>query len=312
MSLLPPLRRLARRPVCAWTAPASLLLAAMATAPLYAPLHAQRERVVARVESFGTTQIAGPFGTAMRDGYTQQSAQLTLAHRVIREQGSTIVLLGAQWRGVRAALPRVIRPGVTGEAPTDFTTLHVATAELMLLRTVGERHTLVGVLRPGLYGNDVRAEGAVFVDRIVSPRTTVGAGLSYASSFGRLLPIPVVHVVSRPSRRVLVDALLPARGDVWWMPRKGLDLGVNASLAGANYGLTREQQVVDNGDALWLANATVGPQLRWAPGGGKWQLSADAGFTILRRLEYARGGRATLDLAPGNVPYARLGVQRLF
>lgn len=271
------------------------------------PLEAQRERLAVRVEALGATDIAAPAGTARADEYTQQSAQVTVAHRLLRDQGNTIVLLGAQWRGVRVDLPQAIAAG----AASDPTTLHVATADLMLLRTVGDRHTVVGVLRPGVYGDALRAEGAVFVDRIVSPRTTIGAGLSYASSFGRLLPIPVVHVVARPARRVLVDALLPARGDVWWMPRKGLDVGVNASLNGANYGLTPEQSLL-GADALWLANATVGPQVRWAPGGGKWQLSADAGATVLRRLEYARRGRSVSDLAPGNVPYVRLGLQRLF
>jgi len=285
----------------------AVAVAALCGTALPASLEAQRERVVVRAESFGATDIVTPSGTSAREPYTQQAMQVTLAHRLVRDQGNTIVLLGGQWRGVQAALPRTRRTGTT----PDVTTLHVAAAELMMLRTIGERHTLVGVLRPGLYGNDVRAEGAAFVDRIVSPRTTLGVGLSYASSFGKLLPIPVVHVVSRPSKRVLVDALLPARGDVWWMPRKGLDLGVNASLAGANYGLAAEQQVA-GADALWLANATVGPQVRWAPRGGKWQLSADAGYTVLRRLEYARGSRSITDLAPGNVPYARLGLQRLF
>lgn len=284
---------------------ALLAAAALSGAALPDSLAAQRERVVVRAESFGSTTITRPPGSTARDGYTQQAMQVTLAHRLVREQGNTIVLLGGQWRGVRAALPRP-----SGDA-RDHTLLHVATADLMLLRAIGDRHTLVGVLRPGLYGNAVRAEGAAFVDRIVSPRTTLGVGLSYASSFGRLLPIPVMHVVSRPSRRVLVDALLPARGDVWWMPRKGLDVGVNASLAGASYGLARGQQVA-GADALWLANATMGPQVRWAPWGGKWQLGGDAGYTMLRRLEHARGGRWTADLAPGNAPYARLGLQRLF
>jgi hypothetical protein len=95
------------------------------------------------------------------------------------------------------------------------------------------------------------------------------------------------------------------------MPRKGLDVGLNASLVGAQYGLSAAQQVAGGTD-LWLANATVGPQLRWAPRGGKWQLTGDAGMTVLRRLEYARDGRSVADLAPGNVPFLRVGANRLF
>ncbi|WP_373062457.1 hypothetical protein [Gemmatimonas sp.] len=274
-------------------------------------LHAQRERITVRVEALGGTDVSLPVGTTARDAFAQQAVQASLGHRFVRDQGNTIVVVGGQFRAVRAALPRE-RARLQGSTTFDaFTTLNVVAADLLVLRTVGTKHTMVGVLRPGLYGETFRVEGAAFVDRIVSARTTIGAGLSYASSFGKLLPIPVLHVVSRPSRRVLIDALLPSRGDVWWMPRKGLDLGINASLIGANYGLPDAQRVA-GGDALWLANATVGPQVRWAPGGGKLQLTADAGMTVLRRLEYARDGRSVADLAPGNVPFVRLGAQRLF
>jgi hypothetical protein len=274
-------------------------------------LHAQRERLVLRLDAFGDADRTLPAGAVARDRYAQQSLQLSLAHRLVTQQGSTIVLLGGQWRGVRAALPRERTRLVGGDTLDAFTRLDVVTADLMLLKTIGTRHTLVAVARPGLYGESFRVEGAAFVDRLVSTRTTVGAGLSYASSFGKLLPIPVVHVVSRASRRVLVDALLPSRADVWWMPRKGLDLGVNVSLAGAQYALPAAQQIA-GARTLWLANATAGPQVRWAPQGGKWQFTADAGYTVLRRLEYAKGGTSVADLAPGNVPYGRVGVQRLF
>jgi len=269
-------------------------------------LHAQRERVTVRVEALGSTDVSLPVGTTARDAFAQQSIQAYVGHRFVRDQGNTIVVVGGLARVVRAALPRE-----RAQQFDAFTTLNVVAADLMVLRSIGTKHTVVGVLRPGFYGETFRVEGAAFVDRIVSARTTIGAGLSYASSFGKLLPIPVLHVVSRPSRRVLIDALLPARGDVWWMPRKGLDVGLNASLIGANYGLPEAQRVA-GGDALWLANATVGPQVRWAPRGGKLQLTAEAGMTVLRRLEYARGGRSVADLAPGNVPFVRLGAQRLF
>jgi len=301
----------------------SLLLGAVLAVGVLTPrrAHAQRERLVVRLDQLGATSVVQPAGTVAPAQFDQQALQVTLSHRLVRDQGSAIVILGGQWRAVRQPLPRRAAAvggstgGATGGTAEGTTTLHTATADLMLLRTVGERHTVVGVLRPGFYGNALRVEGAAFVDRIVSPRTTIGAGLSYASTFGQLLPIPVVHVVSRASRRVLIDALLPARADVWYMPRKGLDVGVNASLAGALYGLTDSQsttQGVTGANAVGVANATVGPQVRWTPKGGKWQLTADAGTTVLRRAEYVRDGRVLADLAPGNVPYVRLGLQRLF
>ena len=280
---------------------------------LPAPAMAQRERLVVRVDAFGGTGISAPARTTAPAEFTQQSLQLQAAHRVLLHGGNTMLLLGAQYRGVRATLPTP-----AGSAAGATTDLHVAAADLWLLRTLDDRHTLVTVLRPGLYGDlgDVgaqwRTEGALFVDRILSPRTTVGVGLSYGSNFGRVLPIPVVHVVARPRRRLLLDALLPARADLWWMPRKGLDLGVGAGLVGAQYAVAGANRLLAGADALGLANATIGPQLRWAPQGGKLQLTADGGATVIRRLRYARGGTDLADLAPGNVLFGRAGVQWLF
>ncbi len=291
------------------TAPVLLLSCVLALHPL----HAQRERLAVRLDGFAGTTLSAPAGTRVPADATQRGIFLSDAHRLLRDDGNTMILVGAQYRGMQVTLPSRL-----SDSPANATALHVATADLWLLRTLNDRHTLVTVLRPGVYGDlddvgaQLRVEGAVFVDRILSPKATVGVGLSYASSFGRVLPIPVVHVVARPRRQILVDALLPARADVWWLPRKGLDIGFNAALSGAQYGLADANQVVPGSNALWLANATAGPQVRWAPSGGKVQFTADAGLTVLRRLRYARNGDELADLDPGNVPYARLGVQWLF
>ena len=294
-----------------------LLTAVVLLLPLAPRAHAQRERAVVRLEGFGGAAVTAPAGTAGGRRFEPLSVHVNAAHRtMLGSEGGTLLLTGINARFVRAELP-VAAPigGALPEARTS--TLAVATADLWLLHTLGDRHTLVTVLRPGLYGDgeavgdQLRVEGAAFVDRIVSPRTTLGLGLSYGSNFGQLLPIPVVHVLARPARQVLVDALLPARADVWWMPRKGLDLGVGTALIGAQYGLAGDGHLGD-ADALRYANATLGPQLRWAPGGRAMQFTLDGGVTVLRRLRYTRAGHEVADLAPGNVGYARAGVQWLF
>jgi len=273
----------------------------------------QRERAALRLESLGGTTITAPAGTQALGDATQRVLQVQAAHRLVRDGGTTIVTIGGLFRSVRLALPT--QSTIASEDGT--VDLVMATAELGLVRRLNQRHTLVSVLRPGAFGTpadagQLRVEGAVFVDRILSARTVVGAGMSYASNFGRVLPIPVLHLVTQPSATLRVDALLPSRADLWWMPRQGLDLGVGAALTGAQYGLADNLQVVTGADALWLANATVGPQLRWNPGNGKWQFTADGGSTFLRQLRYARGGDELADLAPGNVWFGRAGVQWLF
>lgn len=272
---------------------------------------AQRERAVVRVESFGGTSITAPAGSAAAESFGQSAQQVQLSHRMLRDGGNTMVLVGGLWRRVTLDLP------ATGGAVPDPATLDVATADLWVARTLDDTRTLFVVLRPGLYGDgadvgsQLRLEGAVFVDKIRSPRTTVGYGLSLSSNYGRVLPIPVVHVVARPRRQLLVDALLPARADLWWLPRRGLDIGVGAALTGAQYALS-DQNRLSTADRLWLANATIGPQLRWSPMGGKLQVTADVGTTVLRRAIYADGSKEVADLSPGNVGYARLGLNLLF
>lgn len=286
-------------------------IALAALSLLAAPLAAQRERAVVRVETFGATSITAPLGTSAAESYVQSSLQLQVSQRALFDDGNTMLLVGGLWRRVTVDLP------TTGLLASDPTTLDVATADLWLARTLDDTRTLFVVLRPGLYGDgqdvgsQLRVEGAVFVDKIRSPRTTLGLGLSLGSNFGRLLAVPVLHVVARPQRQILVDALLPARADVWWLPRRGLDIGFGAALTGAQYALAEENRI-GTADRLQLANATVGPQIRWSPLGGKFQVTGDVGATVMRRAIYARGSDTVNDLRPGNVAYARLGLQWLF
>jgi Domain of unknown function (DUF6268) len=300
--------------IATWTRTSCAVVLLSVALPL--PSEAQRERVIIRTEALATTAIDAPPGNVNSRDIDQQSLHVNLAHRLITNGGNTMVLLGAQFRDVRVALPQQ-RAATAPSAPPSITPLRMLTADLWMLHTLNAQHTLIAVARPGVYGDleaigdQWRVEGALFVDRIVSSRVTLGAGMSYASNFGRVLAVPVVHVVARPKRRILIDALLPSRADVWWMPRKGLDLGVGAALTGAQYGVAAETRAISNANAVWLANATVGPQVRWTPA-GKVQITADVGSTVLRRLEYARDGRSLADLAPGNVFFARLGAQWLF
>jgi hypothetical protein len=286
-------------------------LLAVVLLAIASPVQAQRERVIVRAEAFGSTNIDVPAGTTAAESFGFSALQAQLSHRVLLDGGNTMLLIGGLFRRVEADLP------ATGATVPAATTLDVATADLWLARTLSDTRTLFVVLRPGLYGdgrdaaNQLRVEGAVFVDKIRSPRSTVGLGLSLSSNFGRVLPVPVVHIVARPKRQVLVDALLPARADVWWLPRRGLDIGFGAALTGAQYALSDETRI-GTSDQLQLANATIGPQLRWSPGGGKLQITADAGTTVLRRAIFTRGTDEVANLAPGNVGYARLGLQWLF
>jgi hypothetical protein len=293
-----------------------------------APLAAQREQLSLRFERFGRADATTLPGDFERDFFDTEQLTLTAAHRsVLGAEGNTILVNGTFYR--RSSIRSSRFPG---RDPV----LHAAYYDLLVLRTLDDRHTLALAVRPGYFGNlhgeisrRLRVEGAAFVDRIVTPRTTLGVGLSYTSNFGRLLPVPVVHVVHRRGRKVLIDGLLPSRLDVWYFPRKGLELGLNTQLSGFQYYVSEDVTIPLSGAVvgsstnsanpapgretapqLQLANATIGPQLRWNAV-GKWYLSAEAGTTIVRRYTFGIGSNEQA-VQPTNTAYARLGVQRMF
>jgi hypothetical protein len=281
------------------------------------PVSAQREQLSLRVEQFGESDVLSRVGLPDRASFDLRQTTLTAAHRsILGTDGNTVLVNGVFYR----------RSDLGGELGDQ--TLHALYYDFLALRTLNDRHTLAVAVRPGLFGNldeelgqQFRVEGAVFVDRIITPRTTIGLGASYTSNFGRVIPVPVLHIVHRRGRKVLIDGLLPSRLDIWYFPRKGVELGLNTQLSGFQYYVgaeLRPQPAVPPPGAavsfrtpeIQLANATIGPQLRWNAF-EKWYLSADAGATVLRRYTFGLGSRE-FALEPSNAWFARVGLQRMF
>jgi hypothetical protein len=296
------------------------LMAAAACVARTATLSAQREQLSFRVEQFGRSDARESGGGTGRTGFDTRQFTVTAAHRsVLGADGSTVLVNGLFYRQSEIGL-------VT---PAGFDRrLHAIYYDLLALRTLDDKHTLAVAIRPGFFGNlehelgeQFRVEGAVFVDRIVTPRTTLGLGMSYTSNFGRVIPVPVVHIVHRRGRKVLVDGLLPSRLDVWYFPRKGVELGLNAQLSGFQYYVGEPSRngapspmpasaIQVRNPEIQLANATIGPQLRWNAA-GKWYLSAEAGTTVVRRFSFGIGDRE-VALEPNAAVFGRVGVQRMF
>ncbi|MCU0633692.1 MAG: DUF6268 family outer membrane beta-barrel protein [Gemmatimonadaceae bacterium] len=281
-------------------------------------LSAQREQLSLRIEQFGGARAPVDFAQPPRD-LDMRLWQLTATagvRNMLDADGNTVLTNGVFYR--RSVLDaRLLGRSIGTE------TLHALYYDFLALRTLDDRHTLAVAVRPGLFGNlerdlgdQFRAEGAAFIDRVVSPRTTLGLGMSYTSNLGRVLPIPVLHIVHRRGRSMLIDGLLPSRLDVWWFPRKGLEVGLNAQLSGFQYHVADAPAPSPVPGTLTfvaptrqLANAVVGPQVRWNAT-GKWYLSLDAGVTVLRRLSYEDGTENALT--PRNTGLVRLGLQRMY
>lgn len=281
---------------------------------------AQREQLSLRIEQFGGVDVGTARGSTRPIDYELRQLTATVGVRTVRGRDDNTVL-------VNGLFYRRSDVGFGGVGSEDRA-LHAVYYDFLALRTLDDRHTLAVALRPGLFGtldyelgDQFRLEGAVFVDRLLTPRTTVGLGLSYTSNLGRVLPIPVVHIVHRRGRRVLIDGLLPSRLDLWYFPRKGVEVGLNAQLSGFQYFIGQAPQsapptppggtaIILRNPELQLANAIIGPQVRWNAT-GKWFLSADAGVTVLRRYTVGTGRREG-PLDPANTGLVRIGLQRMY
>jgi hypothetical protein len=294
------------------------------------PAHAQREQWAVRYEGYGRgstgtpwTPDGAPPATMLDSGITAQ--QLTLQgglRRVYGKDQNLMVLHGFVARAARLGLPwpQGAVPGQSvARQPLD---LYALQYDFWWLNTVSDVTTLGIIARPGIFtdGRNLgldhfRLEGAVFVDRVVGDNTTLGAGLAYGSNFGVAIPVPVLHVVHRRGSKVLIDGFIPQRLTAWWFPRKGLDVGLEAQLFGAQYRLGDPSAQPRGAGQFQFANGTVGPVLRWNVF-GKTYLNAEAGTTVIRRFNFARfatgPGEAVLGYDPGNAGYIKVGVVSLY
>ncbi|MFN9214941.1 MAG: DUF6268 family outer membrane beta-barrel protein [Gemmatimonadota bacterium] len=294
------------------------------------PAYAQREQWAVRYEGFGRggtttpwTPGGAPSAVMLDSGITAQ--QVTVQgglRRVYGKDQNLMVLHGFVARAARLGLPwpQGAVPGSSvARQPLD---LYALQYDFWWLNTVSDVTTLGVIARPGLFtdGRDIgldhfRLEGAVFVDRVVGDNTTLGFGLAYGSNFGVAIPVPVLHVVHRRGTKVLLDGFLPQRLTAWWFPRKGLDVGLEAQLFGAQYRLGDPASQPRSAGQFQFANGTVGPVLRWNLF-GKTYLNVEAGTTVVRRFNFARfatgPGEAVLGYAPGNAPYVKLGLVSLY
>lgn len=294
------------------------------------PAAAQREQWAVRYEGIGRadtprpwTPPGAPLAPLAEEGLTARQLVVQGGVRRVYGKDQTLMVL----HGLVGRMARVDLPLPNGAIPGSTATrtsldLYALQYDLWWLNSVSDVTTIGVIARPGIFTDGVnvgldhfRVEAAAFVDRIVSDRTTLGLGVAYGSNFGVAVPVPVLHVVHRRGSKVLIDGFLPQRLTAWWFPRKGLDLGLEAQLFGAQYRLGDPAAQPRGAGQFQFANGTVGPVLRWNIA-GKTSVSLEAGTTFIRRVNYAAfatgPGEAVLGYGPGNAPYVKLGLVSLY
>jgi hypothetical protein len=137
----------------------------------------------------------------------------TFVYPVVLGGGHTLLFLEAGWRGLQLGR-RTWPSSISGEPDR----LHEVSAAVTGRTMLGERWALTARLQPllasdfrgrGLDSGDVKFQGAVVVERSLSPAWTLGLGAAYASTFGEPLPLPLL-VARYLDEHWLVDAALPS------------------------------------------------------------------------------------------------------
>jgi hypothetical protein len=290
-----------------------------------AEVYAQREQLGIRYELFGSKPL-GKADNALLNNQSVSASQFSVNagfRTVLDEEGNWLMINGLQYRYLNVNFPLVGANNSVNQVSKDF---HLIFYDFFLFRTFSDKFQGVLVLRPGIFSdfqnialNHFRLEAVGFVDYFANDNLTLGLGFAYQSSvFGRLINVPVAHIVYN-SGDFLIDALLPSRATFWYYPSKQWEFGVDVWLNGSQYKMGNRPAGVDaRAEDFYFSNATIGPIVRYNLF-EKTYLSLEAGYTIVRRFSFGtqpsfkeeENGQRLIPpfTLSENTWFARLGVQ---
>jgi hypothetical protein len=201
----------------------------------------------------------------------------------------------------------IVNPSGFGAVPA----LSFLSAAITYAHSVSDSHTLVASFRPGIFadlssfsGGAFRPEGFFLWDYQSTPELTVGLGIARGSNFGRVLIVPVVHLLWT-SESWLLDVFAPAKAEIWYLPNPQWEFGFTAALSGSQYSSV---DATRGFDTVRLAGLFLGPAARYRIF-DKGFVSLEAGVDTLRRLEFVSNETLVADLAPGTQVFMRAGFQ---
>jgi hypothetical protein len=294
-----------------------------------AMLFAQREQAGLRVEQFSRASLSKPLVSLVEEknaGFSAQQAHLNVSLRtIIGEEGETIITNGLQYRFLKAIFDNVVFPNiynlqVTYPYPREHE-YHFLFYDFLMLHSLSDAYTLIATLRPGIFSdfktitrNHFRLEGAVFIDKQMKENFTLGLGIARSSNFGRVLLLPILHILYFGGSTFMLDVLLPSRAELWFYPTKSLEAGVNLSLSGSQYAIGEANPLQAN--QFGFANATVSPSVRYNLF-SKVYLSTELGYTFVRRVELVNNrlegeARFVQQFNPANIWFLRFGAQVMY
>ncbi|MCS7013362.1 MAG: DUF6268 family outer membrane beta-barrel protein [Chloroherpetonaceae bacterium] len=290
-----------------------------------APLYAQREQLGIRYEQFGVVNLDRAEPSLAGNSFSASALSLNASFKVfLDKRGASSLTVGAQYRFVSIAQSINVRPsnnpGPSVPAPREA---HLLYLDLVWQQRLSTDFTLLVAARPGIFSDfrnivfdHTRLEGAAFVDWRLSDELTLGLGASRTSNFGRVLIVPILHIIYFGGELFMIDAIIPRNLDFIFYPSKEWEIGLSILLNGSEYRVGDAALNNLNMNQFGFANLTVGPIVRYQFL-EKTYLSLEGGYTVLRRTELADyrlsgDARFLVQFNPANTWFIRAGFQVMY
>ncbi len=204
------------------------------------------------------------------------------------------------------------------ELPSGFIEneeLWMVVPQFNLLHSLSDNYSMILNFRYGAFGDledingrTLRAEGAVIIDRYLSDSLTLGLGFARGTNFGKIVNIPVVHILWMISDKWMLDAILPSRLDLIYFPNSKAEVGLAFSIVGSRYTIESDERKIDS---IGVGQMDLGPFFRYQilP---QTYLSVESGVAFGRRLSLMDVNTEITEFSPENEAYFKTGIQYRF
>ncbi len=187
--------------------------------------------------------------------------------------------------------------------------------QVNLLHSLSDTYSVIFNFRYGAFGDlhtingrTLRPEGAVIFDKYLNENLTLGLGLARGSNFGKIVNIPLVHVIWMINEKWMLDALLPSRLDLMYLPNSKTELGLGFNIVGSRYTIQSDERKIDS---VGVGQMNLGPMYRYQIMPLTY-LSLETGVAFGRRLSLMDENTEITEFNPENEMYLKSGIQYRF
>lgn len=194
----------------------------------------------------------------------------SFVYPIVADQGRTIVFLQTGYRQRRFGY-HDWPDGISRE----LNSIHEATVSTTGRRQLSERWALSINLTAQaasdfekfkLTPEDMKYTAMIVAERQMNDELSLGLGAAFTTSFGSLLPLPIITVRWDDGESWSASAFLPSSFDIWYRTSDELRFGLSAAAEGQQYhtAILPNASKSDNLQLQYIS-ATIGPAVRWSP-----------------------------------------------